>query len=65
MSVVAEGVESEMTLTLLEDMGCDMAQGFLFSRPLPRERIEAWMAARTEVAPGAPGGEGRLRVVTG
>jgi diguanylate cyclase (GGDEF)-like protein len=61
MSVVAEGVESEMTLSLLEDMGCDMAQGFLFSRPLPHERIEAWMSARTEVTTELAGG--RLRVV--
>ncbi|MDQ1632181.1 MAG: hypothetical protein QOC80_2153 [Frankiaceae bacterium] len=61
MSVVAEGVESEMTLSLLEDMGCDMAQGFLFSRPLPYERLEAWMSARTEVTAELAGG--RLRVV--
>jgi sensor c-di-GMP phosphodiesterase-like protein len=42
-------------------MGCDMAQGFLFSRPLPHERIEAWMSARTEVTTELAGG--RLRVV--
>ncbi len=65
LSVVAEGVESEMTLALLENMGCDVAQGFLFSRPLPHERIEAWMSARTELTPGTPDGDQRLRVVTG
>ncbi len=61
MTVVAEGVESEMTLTLLEEMGCDVAQGFLFSRPLPYERLEAWMNARTEFTAGE--GIRRLRVV--
>jgi diguanylate cyclase (GGDEF)-like protein len=65
LSVVAEGVESEMTLALLENMGCDVAQGFLFSRPLPHERIEAWMAARTELTAASDDGDQRLRVVTG
>jgi len=46
-------------------MGCDIAQGFLFSRPLPQERLEAWMAARTELTSGSAGGDERLRVVTG
>ncbi len=64
MSVVAEGVESEMTLTLLEEMGCDVAQGFLFSRPLPWERIEAWMQARTEAAGLSGDGPPRLRVLS-
>jgi diguanylate cyclase (GGDEF)-like protein len=60
---VAEGVESEMTLSLLQDIGCDVAQGFLFSRPLSFERVEAWMAARTEIAPWSAGDDRRLRLV--
>ncbi len=65
MAVVAEGVESEMTLALLEEMGCDIAQGFLFSRPLPAERIEAWMRQRTQTDTGtAVDGAQRLRVVS-
>jgi len=63
MSTVAEGVESEMTLALLEEMGCDIAQGFLFSRPLPQERIESWMRQRTQTDAGSSGGAQRLRVV--
>jgi diguanylate cyclase (GGDEF)-like protein len=46
--VVAEGVESELTVSLLEGLGCDVGQGFLFSRPLPFERFEAWLSAQTE-----------------
>lgn len=34
MAVVAEGVETQATLALLSVMGCDMAQGFLISRPI-------------------------------
>jgi len=63
LSVVAEGVESELTLGKLEEIGCDVGQGFLFSRPLPYERLDAWFAAQTE-AVATPAGEVRwLRAV--
>jgi EAL domain-containing protein (putative c-di-GMP-specific phosphodiesterase class I) len=63
LDVVAEGVESELTLGLLDEIGCDYGQGFLFSRPLPYERLEAWLHAQTEVEP-TPAGEVRwLRAV--
>ncbi|KIR62957.1 putative bifunctional diguanylate cyclase/phosphodiesterase [Micromonospora haikouensis] len=48
LAVVAEGVESELTLELLQDIGCEIGQGFLFSRPLPYERLEAWFGAQLE-----------------
>ncbi len=35
MEVVAEGVETEDQLNVLSDLGCDVLQGYLFSRPLP------------------------------
>jgi diguanylate cyclase (GGDEF)-like protein len=63
LDVVAEGVESELTLTVLEEIGCDVCQGFLFSRPLPYERLDAWYMAQT-VAESTPAGEVRwLRAV--
>ncbi len=37
MSVVAEGVEHEYQRQYLEDKGCDIYQGFLFSKALPKE----------------------------
>lgn len=64
LRVVAEGVESERTLSLLAEMGCDMGQGFLFSRPLPYDRLEAWLAAQTEPEPTDTGEVRRLRAVT-
>jgi EAL domain-containing protein (putative c-di-GMP-specific phosphodiesterase class I) len=33
-------VETELQTTLLTEIGCDYAQGFLFSRPLPPEEFE-------------------------
>jgi diguanylate cyclase (GGDEF)-like protein len=64
LAVVAEGVESELTLSLLEEIGCDIGQGFFFSRPLSYDRLEAWFAAQTEPEPTSIGGEvRRLRAV--
>lgn len=39
MKVVAEGVETAEQCKLLVDMGCDLGQGYLFSRPLTSERF--------------------------
>ncbi|MBW3534942.1 MAG: EAL domain-containing protein [Gemmatimonadetes bacterium] len=39
MDVVAEGVETEEQLALLREMGCDMVQGYLFSRPVEGDAV--------------------------
>jgi diguanylate cyclase (GGDEF)-like protein/PAS domain S-box-containing protein len=39
LTVLAEGVETLQQLNLLRKMGCDMAQGFYFSRALPADKI--------------------------
>jgi EAL domain-containing protein (putative c-di-GMP-specific phosphodiesterase class I) len=44
MTVVAEGVETEAHLNILRTLGCDVAQGFLISRPLPPEALVRWLA---------------------
>jgi diguanylate cyclase (GGDEF)-like protein len=44
LKVVAEGVEYEHSLKLLERWHCDTAQGYLISRPLAAVAFEAWMA---------------------
>ena len=47
MEAIAEGVESENQATLLKEMGCDMAQGYHFSMPLPPEEIPARLSSDT------------------
>jgi EAL domain-containing protein (putative c-di-GMP-specific phosphodiesterase class I) len=38
--VVAEGVETEAQMKLLRDAGCELVQGYYFSKPLPPEEFE-------------------------
>jgi EAL domain-containing protein (putative c-di-GMP-specific phosphodiesterase class I) len=40
LQVVAEGVESEVQLTRLQEIGCDFAQGFLLQVPLPADQLD-------------------------
>ena len=40
LKVIAEGVETEGQRSILADAGCDYAQGYLFSRPVPPEELE-------------------------
>lgn len=43
LSVVAEGVESELHLQTLRGLGCDIGQGFHIGRPLRIEEFHQWM----------------------
>lgn len=43
---VAEGVEDQQTFDLLRDLGCDIAQGFLFSQALPELDFINWYRQR-------------------
>jgi EAL domain-containing protein (putative c-di-GMP-specific phosphodiesterase class I) len=52
LTVVAEGVEEDIARDQLAAMGCDVAQGYLISRPLSETRLEAWLQARTTQAQG-------------
>jgi len=45
LSVVAEGVEDGAAWSLLEQLGCDVAQGYFVSRPMPAVELNKWLAA--------------------
>jgi diguanylate cyclase (GGDEF)-like protein len=53
LRIVAEGVEDQNTLDLLERLGADVAQGYHLSRPLPAEGLVQWLA-ESGFAPAAP-----------
>lgn len=40
MQAIAEGIETESQLKTLRDLNCDYAQGYLFSKPLPKDEME-------------------------
>jgi len=48
LHVVAEGVERETQLTVLEEMQCDHVQGTYFCRPLPSVDVEKWIIDRID-----------------
>ena len=54
LRVVAEGVEDDRTRRMLVEAGCDLAQGWLFARPMPGAALPGWLvryeAARRPVA---------------
>ena len=48
LKVVAEGVESEEVWEQLTEFGCDIAQGFFLSRPVPGDDLATWLKARAK-----------------
>ena len=48
LTVVAEGVETKGQLALLRDAGCDLVQGFYFSRPVPARDFEQLIGGNWE-----------------
>jgi len=54
LRVVAEGVEEAEMLGLLAAWGCDVAQGYFISRPIPPEAFTAWLTERVRTFPSVP-----------
>ncbi len=48
LSAVAEGVEGEKEREFLAEQGCDIMQGYLYSRPIPIEELEAFIVNKRE-----------------
>jgi EAL domain-containing protein (putative c-di-GMP-specific phosphodiesterase class I) len=50
---VAEGIETEGQLAHMRTVGCDVGQGYLFSRPVPADEVTAFLAAARDDAQAA------------
>jgi diguanylate cyclase (GGDEF)-like protein len=46
VSVIAEGVETELQLQMLQELGCPQVQGYLLARPGPPEGVQALLMSR-------------------
>ena len=44
LAIVAEGVEDQESLAILQHLGCDYAQGYGISKALPSEEFNRWLA---------------------
>ena len=53
IKTIAEGVETETQAASLRSLGCDLAQGFLYARPMPHEDFFDRIAAGVVINPGA------------
>ena len=53
LRVVAEGVEDRITWNALAAMGCDIAQGYYLSRPLPGQQLTAYLLTKSVTNPEA------------
>jgi diguanylate cyclase (GGDEF)-like protein len=46
LKVVAEGIETEESARRLRDLECDIAQGYLFAKPMPVTDLQRWLEGR-------------------
>jgi EAL domain-containing protein (putative c-di-GMP-specific phosphodiesterase class I) len=52
LKTIAEGIETEAQRVLISQLGCDMMQGYLLSRPLPLAAIIDWLNQRHQSGAG-------------
>ena len=45
LTVVAEGVEDKSSLKVLHKLGCDLVQGYVFTKPLAEKEFRDWFSA--------------------
>ncbi|WP_292428784.1 EAL domain-containing protein [Methylobacter sp.] len=46
LELVAEGVETDSELAMVQSSGCGSVQGYLYSKPLPADQLESWVKER-------------------
>jgi diguanylate cyclase (GGDEF)-like protein len=63
LRVVAEGVENVEVWNLLRRLGCDLAQGFLISRPLPAQEVLAFVSQANQLLQGSDSTQLQMRAL--
>jgi cyclic di-GMP phosphodiesterase Gmr len=53
LTVIAEGVETREEEQLIDEIGVDSKQGFLFAKPMPAEELEHWLVQKAIASPGS------------
>jgi EAL domain-containing protein (putative c-di-GMP-specific phosphodiesterase class I)/FixJ family two-component response regulator len=53
LTAVADGIETPAELATLRDMGCDLGQGYLFAKPLPKNELLSMVKQRQKARPAA------------
>ena len=43
IEAIAEGIETQQQLDLLAQLGCEFGQGYHFARPMPADKLDAWL----------------------
>lgn len=64
LEVIAEGVENMLQQELLLKGGCLLGQGYLYSRPIPPQELELWLAERNNTLP-ASNNNNKDQIITG
>ncbi|HXN79830.1 MAG TPA: EAL domain-containing protein, partial [Steroidobacteraceae bacterium] len=63
LKVVAEGVEEPAAWNLLRRLGCDFAQGYLISPPLPAAQVPAFIRQANQLLPASDSTVQQLRAL--
>ena len=50
MVTIAEGIETDLQLNAVRDLGCELGQGYFFARPLPPVDVDSWLNAQAKAA---------------
>ena len=61
LQVVAEGVETSAQLDALQQLDCDLVQGYFVARPMPPDEMRAWLMERAATSPTRIRRDSRLR----
>jgi len=53
LTVIAEGVETREEEKLIDEIGVDSKQGYLFAKPMPADELEHWLVHKAIASPGS------------